>query len=271
MCHNKLPICDRFLRIRIVTRVFPWSYEVEGATIKHVIDNKLTYSFSSLCVAVLSVFPVQAELDQSFAVTRSIGSVSAAAISYDDAQTFTSSVSGRLDAVSLQISESFQGASGEVWIDIWGVGPDGKPLADYDIFSSSFPGTPLASSQIPKETIPDDLETVNNVIYSTADFSLSGLYVVAGQQYAIVPRRTDLTNPGTFPWFVWSRSQAPTGEDNYTGGQSFDYDLFSKQWSEVERTDYGFQTFVTVPEPGTGLLVLAGIGAMLSRRRCSAG
>ena len=181
------------------------------------------------------------------------------AISNRNAQTVTVGTAGYLSRIGVQINQSDGGASGDLFVEIWNVLSDGTP----DV-NPSGGGTPVASYLIQGSDIPERADVGSNVVVTYADFSAANLLFDAGDRFAILLRRTDLSNPGSPPWMIWGGGSS-NFPNAYDGGSFY---LYSPINGWEQRTgDHGFQTYMTaIPEPGS-IAVLACSGLLLLRRK----
>ncbi|MEM7453315.1 MAG: hypothetical protein AAF456_03060 [Planctomycetota bacterium] len=182
------------------------------------------------------------------------------AISNRNAQTVTVGTSGYLSRIGIQINQSNGGASGDLFVEIWNVLGDGSP----DV-NPNGGGTPVAAQLIPGSSIPESSQVGSNVVVTYADFSAENLLFNAGDRFAILLRRTDLSNPGSTPWMIWSGGSS-NFPNAYDGGSFYLYSPVNG-W-EQRAGDHGFQTYMTaIPEPASfGVIAFSGI-ALIRRKR----
>ena len=167
-------------------------------------------------------------LDQ-FSDTPATGS--ALAIGDRHAQTVTVGVDGYLSQIDVQIFQSDAIASGDVVVEVFGLTPAGTPDRNALLGSAL-----IENSLIPTQTDRGIFK------YTAADFSSQNLFFNAGDQFAILPRRTDLFNWGAPPWILW------------TIGGSYDNGTLyrdSNGWVQESNT-VGFRTFVTAVPDASG-------------------
>jgi len=141
------------------------------------------------------------------------------AIGDRNAQTITVGFTGYLSRIDLQIYQSDEFASGDLAVDLFELTASGAP-------------------------------DINNLVGSAtpADFSSQTLFFEAGDRFAIVPRRTNLSNWGAPPWMIWG------GAGNTSSYDSGDFYLdFQGGWQRRSGA-HGFQTFMVPSEPPTILL-----------------
>ena len=154
------------------------------------------------------------------------------AIGDRNAQTVTVGVDGYLSKIELQIYQSDSIASGDQAVDIFGLTSLGAP----DINAL------LGSVLIENSSIPTRAEMDNMFQFTAADFASQNLFFNAGDQFAIVPRRTNLSNWGAPPWMIWGGGGNNSSYDNgsvYLDGLS--------GWSRLNGA-HGFRTFVVGAE-----------------------
>ena len=194
-----------------------------------------------LPLALIVVFISTALAAESSAQTldqRSVTSenVSGWAISDRNAQTVTVGVEGYLSRIDLQFFQSDEIASGDVVVDIFELDTSGAP----DVSNL------IGSATIANGAIPTSTQLRERFRYTPADFSSQNLFFNVGDQFAIVPRRTDLSNTGRPPWILWTSGNGSSYDDG-----TFFLDGF-EGWSPRDGA-MGFQTFVTAepadPEP----------------------
>jgi hypothetical protein len=145
------------------------------------------------------------------------------------AQTFTVGLTGQLTRIEANVW-----GTGSSVFEIWNT-TAGVP--------ATIPGTPLASGTI----------NFNGNGFFGVDISPANLHVNSGDVLAIVQIGANVTS--TAQW----QGQDP---GPYTGGTAFTTLSGDPSGAWVPLTfDFGFKTFVTVPEPGSALLLLAACGA----------
>ena len=214
-----------------------------------------------VCLALASVAnTVDAEILDQAATLRP--TTSGWSISDRNAQTVTVGNSGQLSRIELQIFQSDARASGDLYVELFGVNPDGSP----DTTSAMIDRVLLLNSQIP---LRNDIDN-GDIVLTSADFMPNNLLFDAGDQFAIVLNRTDQSSTGAPPWMIWSGPSQVFPSD-YAGG-SF-YLNTSNGW-EQRVGDHGVRTFMAtaVPEPGsTGLLFAASSLVLWQRQRKTRG
>jgi len=166
-------------------------------------------------------------LDQ---ISSTSESVSGWAIGERNAQTVTVGVGGYLAKIELPFYQSDEIANGDLVVEIFG------------IFSSGAPDTSalLGSVLIENSSIPTQTQMRNAFQYTAVDFSSQNLFFNAGDQFAIIPRRTDLSNWGRSPWILWP--SAGNGE-SYDNGSLFLFG-FLEGWQR-NTSDHSFRTFMS--------------------------
>lgn len=192
-------------------------------------------------------------LDQSFDAFRP-GENRAAAILSDQeiGQTFTSSISGQLTRIDLQISRiSFDLPTSDLLFDI-------LPTSN-----GRFPtGPAIVSGSIARDSVPTFF---SSDLFVTVDLTALNILVEAGDSLAILLRNP---NPGGYGWLEVFRG-------DYAGGNSLIRQPPDPIFGFVPLLDQGFRTFVDpgddivqVPEPGTfALLGLGLLGLGVARHR----
>lgn len=174
------------------------------------------------------------------------------------AQTFTAGISGQLVAVNLGLVDK---AYEDLTISIVETSSGGLP---------EFSGTPLATGTL----TPDDVDW-DSFSLETVDLSSFMLNITASEMYAIVlSSSTPLQHE-----YDWTRGSFDpyTGDDlsaldPYAGGAGYFSDDGGATWSPLTSysQDFSFQTIVDpnpVPEPGTFMLLIAGISGFSAFRR----
>jgi hypothetical protein len=166
------------------------------------------------------------------------------------AQTFTVGITGTLSEVDVSVERfAFSPPTGTLYLQIRST-TAGVPAAD-----PSF----LVQASVPESSLP----VAGNFGFVPFDVSSAGLQVTQGEQLAIVLLAPDFANPVS-----WIGVQG----DFYPAGSAFVEQEPGFGWipNGPSGTDYGFQTFVAIPEPSTlsmaGLACLVGL-ARASRRR----
>jgi hypothetical protein len=168
---------------------------------------------------------------------------------YNRAQTFTVGLNGKLDRVELQV---YREATVTTPLTIQlrktvGGAPDISAaglLATLNLAATSVPTTSFSTT------------------FVGADLGAQAFPVTSGQLLSILLTSTEPANN----WYLWttSDSAATPPAPQYTGGQGF-YRFVSDPIQATGTQDSGFRTFVSVPEPGMG--VLAGLLCVGLRRR----
>lgn len=163
---------------------------------------------------------------------------------YRAAQTFTATQSGPLDSVA-------------VLLGLNGPRPDSIRVALHAIDPGGGPGEMLAHSSLTGAGLPDRVTPG----FLEAGFAGSGLTLEVGVSYAIlvdvdsgaVGWHGTLTGPGVTPPF----GTIPEGY-GYAGGALWESFDAGARWTPHENGDLGFEVRL-IPEPGSGLLLLAGL------------
>ncbi len=163
--------------------------------------------------------------------------INGSAIGERDAQTVTVGIAGQLSHIDLKIYQSDAIASGDLVIDLFGLNASGGPE-----FNNLLGSVTIANSMIPLQT---DFRSSGQ--YTTADFSSQNINFEVGDQFAILPRRTNLSNWGAPPWMIWSST---SDGSSYTAGTHY---LFWQNIWGPRSGAMGFRTFMnadsTVPIP----------------------
>ena len=165
------------------------------------------------------------------------------------AQTFTVGITGTLSEVDVSIERfAFNPPTGTLFMQIRTT-TAGVPAAD-----PSF----LIQASVPESALP----IAGNYGFVAFNVLSAGLQVTQGEQLAIVLLAPNFANPVS-----WIGVQG----DPYPAGSSFQEDEPDFGWlPSFPAGDYGFETFVSVPEPSTltmlSVACLAGV-ACVSRRR----
>ena len=164
----------------------------------------------------------------------------------DWAQTFTVGLAGRLDRVDLQVFRDVTEPSPTVplRVEIRGTSAGIPAATDAAV---------LASATLAPESVPLDAAGLPKPVQLTAvDLSASNLNVSPGEVLAIV-LRSGTANPG----YEWQFQ--PTPGNGYAGGVKFLQTRPPATGFNAEHpdTDFGFQTYVTVPEPPAALWLAA--------------
>jgi hypothetical protein len=148
------------------------------------------------------------------------------------AQTYTAGLTGTLAGVNIDVSESFGiGIIFPLRVQIQSVSggiPTGNVLGDITLGTDN---SPLSSLIMFPELVPQ----------------------VAGTQYAIVVDYPTVPSNFGAPPGRWAGN---TG-DQYPGGQLRVFSSQTQSWTIFSADDdLHFQTFVVIPEPSTGMLIL---------------
>lgn len=175
-------------------------------------------------------------LDQS---SDSPASTTGWAIGDRNAQTVTVGVDGFLSSIELPIYQSDEIASGDVAIDIFRTFGTGAP--DRNML--------LGTVVIENSAIPTRSQMNEAYQFASADFSSQELFFNAGDRFAIVPRRTDLSNWGTSPWFIWGGGSS----GSYDNGNFYLFSL-SAGWGQREGA-HSFRTFMSAESAVAPLLL----------------
>lgn len=226
-----------------------------------------------------STFADVAQLDQSHEVlpTDSNGTN---IVSYgfgptnDHAQTFTVGTSGQLSAVEISVLRGTSIITTPVRFDIRTVNLDGTPTTSDSgsniLASMSIDATEFADSN-PLSTFPVSFD----IPYTHIDVSAFDIDVTVGDSFAIVVQ-SDYQPLGIDPresyQWIGSRSggAATIAPDPYLGGAAYSgtSDSFWALAITGPAGDFGFRTFVTVPEPSSlAVLAIGGFGVLVRRRR----
>lgn len=218
--------------------------------------------FTAAAASLLLLSPAgrAATLDQSHVIQPDPNVAGYAGVNEagDRAQTFTVGLGGRLDRVDLQVfRDPAAPAQVPLRVEIRSTSsgvpaPDDAPL--------------LASGVLAPESVPIKNNAVPQPVVLTAvDLSASNLVVSPGDVLAIVLRSSAPSGTLGYGWQF-----QPVAGGGYGAGISFervrpvDGDTFRARHPE---TDLGFQTYVTVPEPAAGALLLVLVMATVGRRR----
>jgi hypothetical protein len=145
------------------------------------------------------------------------------------AQTFTAGVSGKLDQVDLNLSESESPDT-----------PTYPLIVELRDFSGDLPGGTILASQI----VPaSDVVPFSNSSWVSVAFPTPGS-VTAGTHYAIVAR-SDNVYPETYSW-------REGGTDPYAAGAAYWASPPTAPWTPVPGpTDFAFKTYVVPPQAQT--------------------
>jgi hypothetical protein len=172
------------------------------------------------------------------------------------AQTFTAGVTGDLWRVDLRVGRNLE-VDQPLFMDIRTVNA-GLPT------ESNLGSNILASMTIPASAVPIPQ------FYGYSDFTeftfSSPAPVIAGEQYAIVLRSEQFSNPPSF--LAYRLITASTSFEAYTGGAA--YVRVDAGWEEPSvKNDIQFRTFVAVPEPSSMFLLscFGGVSLAVLRRR----
>ena len=134
------------------------------------------------------------------------------------AQTFTAARSGRLTAAEVLVNEQTNIGSGDLVLKIAGVNAAGAPTNDV-----------LATATILGSGLDD------NIAMRTANFKFgTAAKVVAGEQYALIARKSDGTH---FNWFGRNPAACP--------GDMYFRDPGERAWEKETSLDFVYNVYVT--------------------------
>lgn len=193
----------------------------------------------------------RAGLDQAYSPNGGAGQGSfgsAIATGATRAQTFTVGTSGLLTEVDVALWR-FNGTAGDLTVDIRST-------------SGGVPNATLVTRTVPYSSIAAQQPGVLTPPWLPIDFSSAPLPVNSGDALAIV-LHVDSGN-AAYNWF--GDTITSVGHDPYAGGAALS---FNGTWGPAipaTSGDFGFKTFVTVPEPGT-VVWMGGTLVLLNRRR----
>jgi len=187
-------------------------------------------------------------LDQSHIVNLSGGYSSYNVLDvFRYAQTFRVGIAGTLSQVDLQVSKSSSTISSPLTLSILTLAPNGSPgtvtLGTFTISPSEVPTVPIPFTS--QQVVPVDVSSANIPVQVGQSYALmltSTLTQASGQNYGFITKPADSYATGS----GWRR---PFGT-----------------WDSLG-FDFGFQTYVAVPEPGTLSLFILGMLAVRTRFR----
>lgn len=186
---------------------------------------------------------------------------------YRIGQTFETGISGYLDRVEVQFAFNFLVDTQPLDLNfsIYTIAPDGLPVGDA-----------VASTTI---TRPEDIDPdFIGISILSMDFSDQGMFMNAGESYALVAESFDLSASwGTWIYEVFDGTQFIRG-DHYEGGSGiYDGPYTDNQWASFDDDpflafDSGMATYISpVPLPASGVLLMFGLGALGVSRTFSRG
>ncbi len=153
------------------------------------------------------------------------------------AQTFTVGLTGTLVYADMWLWDSGGPATEDLIVEIW----------------STNGGLPQAGALAQVILTPDEVQDVNNRVYTRADLTGAGLHVVEGDVLAIVLRSEAAADPGGYDW--WGDRGAYEIYSRGNGFQSYDEGVTWEQSAE-QNFDYMFRTYVEVTDPSVLLTQL---------------
>lgn len=184
----------------------------------------------AICVLLLGTSLQAAILDQSYLPGPSPGGYTFANTN-PMGQIFKAGLTGPVDSVDVQVFNYFGGATAPLDFELWSVSnPTSNPATLVSM---------LASSSIPQSMVPSTSGFVH------FDLLSSGASFTAGQDYAFVLRTTS-----NFSYFFEGNTSAGTYADG-SGRNVSGTGLFITLAGP--NLDFGFKTFVAVPEPSSYL------------------
>lgn len=211
-------------------------------------NQSITNRFAiAICALLMGTSLQAAILDQSYSPGAGSGGYTFA-FTNPMAQTFKAGLSGQVDSVDVQVLNFFGGATAPLNLELWTISnPTSNPATLVSM---------LASGSVSQTMIPSTSGFVH------FDLLSSGASFTAGQDYAIVLRTTS-GNSYLFEGNTSSGTYANGSGRNVSGTGLF-YTLAGPN------VDFGFKTFVAVPEPSSylaGAAIIAGGFCLVRRRR----
>lgn len=167
------------------------------------------------------------------------------------AQTFTIEHSGLFDRLELQIAQ--HGPSLPLIAEIRLTLPSGAPDLSLAGLAASF--------EFSSSIVPSDFPSFPGT-FTGIDLGEQAFHVTAGEQLAIV--LTSETSGFSSEVYSWLTTNPVAS--TYDGGISYMKHIENQNYVAVPEFDFGFNTFVATPEPGTLLISVIGCAMLVAMR-----
>ena len=157
------------------------------------------------------------------------------------AQTFQAETTGVLDRVEVQVSRR-PNATEPLVLELRRLDPLGDLLATVNISAASIPTLPVATTM------------------TGVDLGAQSFAVTPGDQLAIVAKSTTSGLSEDDASYFWAATISSPG---YANGMAWFANSPFNSYQSVEQQDFGFRTFVSVPEPTSLMLAIMALIALV--------
>ena len=164
---------------------------------------------------------------------------------FSKGQSFTVLQSGVLDRISLQIGRAVNTFEPLI-VELYFADPSGPLLASVS----------LSAAAVPVEPLP--------LVFTSIDLGAQSFPVVAGDYLVMVAKSQASGSSDESASYSWS---AVDQGGSYPQGIAYTSETPFNAYTGVEWADFGFETYVSVPEPSAWILMSLGMAGLAWRGR----